>query len=441
VGGANTVNQAGSYGTQDTAAPGDIPGARAGAVSWTDASGALWLFGGAGPTVGGGCNLYDPLCWAGTNAYFNDLWKYSGGEWTWVSGSNTTDQSGKYGTQGVAAAGNVPGARYGGTSWRDANGNFWFFGGAGYDSAGNDGYLNDLWKYSGGQWTWMGGSNVVNQMGLYGTQGTAAPNNIPGARSGAISVTDASGNLWLFGGIGCAGFCGAYLDDLWEYSGGQWRWVSGSNSGSQTGIYGTQGSAAPGNLPGGRVNASGWMDSSGNLWVFGGVGWGGWNGNVVELNDLWKFSGGEWTWVTGSNALTDEIGVVDVHGTYGVQGTAAPGNTPGLRDSAVSWTDVGGNLWLFGGEGFGASGAQGGDLNDLWKFNGSQWTWVSGSDAGGQAGTYGTLGTRGAGNVPGGRIDAVSWVGTDGNLWLFGGIGLGSTGTSGDLNDLWEYTP
>jgi N-acetylneuraminic acid mutarotase len=102
---------------------------------------------------------------------------------------------------------------------------------------------------------------------------------------------------------------------------------------------------------------------------------------------------------------------------------------------------VGGNLWLFGGEGFGASGAQGGDLNDLWKFNGSQWTWVSGSDAGGQAGTYGTLGTRGAGNVPGGRIDAVSWVGTDGNLWLFGGIGLGSTGTSGDLNDLWEYTP
>ena len=31
--------------------------------------------------------------------------------WTWVSGSNLTSQVGTYGTQGVPAAGNVPGKR------------------------------------------------------------------------------------------------------------------------------------------------------------------------------------------------------------------------------------------------------------------------------------------------------------------------------------------
>ena len=67
-------------------------------------------------------------------------------------------------------------------NWTDAAGNVWLFGGLGYDSAGTLGYLNDLWKYSAGQWTWMGGSNVGNQEGTYGTQGTAAAGNVPGAR-------------------------------------------------------------------------------------------------------------------------------------------------------------------------------------------------------------------------------------------------------------------
>jgi len=32
-------------------------------------------------------------------------------------------------------------------NWTDASGNFWLFGGNGFDSAGTQGYLNDLWKY------------------------------------------------------------------------------------------------------------------------------------------------------------------------------------------------------------------------------------------------------------------------------------------------------
>jgi N-acetylneuraminic acid mutarotase len=354
-----------------------------------------------------------------------------------MGGSDTTDQPGTYGVQGVADPGNAPGARYAAVSWRDLSGNLWLFGGTGYDSAGKVGVLNDLWKYSGGQWTWIGGSNVINQPGKYGTLGTAASGNFPGARTNAVGLTDASGNFWLFGGSGCDSTqdCGGALNDLWEYSGGQWTWLSGTNVSypAQPGVYGTEGTAAPGNHPGARYSASGWMGASGDLWIFGGAGYNTYYANLAELNDLWKYSGGQWTWVSGYANLIDQLG------TYGTQGTPAPGNVPGSRDSGMSWTDAAGNLWFFGGEGFGLSG--GGYFNDLWKFSGGEWTWVGGSGVGSQWGTYGTLGTPAAANIPGGRMNAATWADAHGNLWLFGGYGVDSQGGLGYLNDLWEYQP
>ena len=52
--------------------------------------------------------------------------------WTWISGANTINAQGVYGTKGVPAAGNVPGARSGSVSWIDGAGNLWLFGGYGY---------------------------------------------------------------------------------------------------------------------------------------------------------------------------------------------------------------------------------------------------------------------------------------------------------------------
>ena len=129
-----------------------------------------------------------------------------GGQWTWVGGLDHSPQSepyGVYGTKGVPAPENAPGARHSFVSWTDANGNFWLFGGEGHGAAG-DGRLNDLWKWDGSAWTWMSGSDEPAGYGVYGTRGIAAPGNVPGARSGSVSWTDASGNLWLFGGIGNA---------------------------------------------------------------------------------------------------------------------------------------------------------------------------------------------------------------------------------------------
>src|SRR4029077_5819335 len=94
------------------------------------------------------------------------------------------------------------GARWGSVTWTDASGDFWLFGGAGYDATGAYGALNDLWKYSAGEWTWMSGATTTHQSGTYGTQGTAAPGNVPGARGSAVTWTDKSGNFWLFGGGG-----------------------------------------------------------------------------------------------------------------------------------------------------------------------------------------------------------------------------------------------
>jgi N-acetylneuraminic acid mutarotase len=412
VSGSNTVNQAGSYGTKGVAVAGNVPGARDGSVSWTDNSGNLWLFGGSG---------------------LNDLWKYDGTNWTWVSGSNIYNQFGSYGTKGIAAADNFPGARSGSVSWIDKSGNFWLFGGDGYDSAGNEGYLNDLWKFDGTNWTWVSGSNLYAQNGSYGTEGVAAAGNVPGARYYSVSWTDSSGNLWLFGGNGYNSVGNAvYLNDLWKFDGTNWTWVSGSNTGDQYGSYGTEGVAAAGNVPGGRMGSASWIDKSGNLWLFGGWGVPS-QGTGGGLNDLWKFDGTNWTWVSGSNTAYQS-------GSYGTEGVAAAGNVPGARGWSVSWIDKSGNLWLLGGEGFDSTGNQGW-LNDLWKYNGTNWTWVSGSNTVNQSGSYGTEGVAAAGNVPGGRYWSISWIDKNGNLWLFGGWGYDSAGNYGDMNDLWRYQP
>ena len=421
--GSNLTRQKGTYGTQRTRATGNVPGARNDATAWTDAAGNFWLFGGWG---------YDST---GSGGLLNDLWEYSEGQWTCMNGSNHANQQGSYGTQGITATGNTPGARRNAMHWTDVAGNFWLLGGNGYDSTGTPGLLSDLWEYSEGQWTWIRGSRFANQQGTYGTQGTTAAGNVPGARSDASTWTDATGNFWLFGGTGydSTGTPGL-LNDLWEYSEGEWTWIRGSRFANQQGAYGTQGTASVGNNPGARANATSWTDAAGNLWLFGGWGYGSTDGEGLEwLNDLWKFSAGQWTWVGGSN-------LVHQKGTYGAQGTPTPGNIPGARDSAIHWTDASGNLWLFGGDGYDSAGTRG-LLNDLWKYSGGQWTWVGGSNLVYQKGTYGSQGRPTPGNIPGARMRGVGWTDAAGNLWLFGGGGTDSTGARDVLNDLWKYEP
>jgi N-acetylneuraminic acid mutarotase len=418
VAGSNTSGQAGVYGTKGTPATGNTPGDREGAMSWTDESDNLWLFGGIAPPS------------ATTDNYLNDLWEYSAGQWTWIGGSDTYNQAGIYGNQGTPASGNIPGARFAAVSWKDQSGHFWLFGGLGLDINGSSEFLNDLWEYSAGQWTWIGGPSVAlpNQPGIYGAQGTAASNNIPGGRSNAVSWTDASGTFWLFSGSGLdsAGNIGN-LNDLWKYSAGEWTWMGGANVINEPGTYGVEGTAAPSNIPSARFGSAVGTDAAGNLWLFGGSTG---TNSFEPMNDLWKYSAGQWTWQSGSTSP-------DQNGVYGTQGVASAANTPGARVEAAAWTDSSGNLWLFGGSGCDSVGNVGA-LNDLWEYSAGQWTWVAGSNMVGQQGIYGTLGVATPGNVPGARLQASSWLDSTGYFWLFGGDGYN---TNGYLNDLWKYKP
>jgi hypothetical protein len=427
--GSDTVNATGVYGTLGVTTPGNTPGARYGAVTWTDNQGNLWLFGGYGADS------------TGTFGNLNDLWEYKPAngtyvfpQWTWMGGSNTYGAPGVYGTQGTR----VPGARQGAVSWTDGAGNLWLFGGAGVDGAGNSGYLNDLWRYStsSNSWNWFSGSDVRNGLAVYGTEGTPAASNVPGSREFANSWRDASGNLWVFGGYGANNTTFGILNDLWQFnpSTGYWTWMSGSGL-DAFGVYGSLGVPASGNVPGGRQNAVAWTDASGNFWLFGGYVNIGVNPPYVgDFNDLWQYSpsSGLWTWMGGSNTP-------GASSVYGTEGTPAFGNVPGARDSSVTWTDQSGNLWLFGGQSSPSASAL---FNDLWEYSigpaGGEWTWQGGSNTSGASGVYGTEGVASAGDIPGARSLGVPWIDINGNLWLFGGYT--ATG-AGDSNDLWIYVP
>jgi hypothetical protein len=484
IGGSNTVTnligQPGVYGTLGTPAASNIPGGRDSAATWTDSSGHFWLFGGEGADA------------KGNFGGLNDLWEFDpvANEWTWIGGSSTLPascaesnappcgQPGVYGTLGSAAATNTPGGRDSAAAWTDSNGNFWLFGGYGFDANQTKGDLNDLWEFnpSTREWTWMGGSSSVGQRGLYGSFGSAGPANIPGGRDSAATWTDTGGDFWLFGGesFDANGNFGL-MDDIWEFdrSTDEWTWMGGSNTlpslcatsggngncGWPT-VYGALGVAAPAIGPGSRLAPATWRDNDGNFWLFGGldsVFWEADDFSLVDQYDLWEFnpSTREWGWMGGypTSTCSESTGETSCaqKGIYGTQGTPAIANIPPSRSGATPWADTYGNFWLLGGGQLATDGS-GGICSDFWVFEplANEWAWMGGDgdnfpyscdDI--EPGTYGTRGTPDAENIPSGRFGGASWTDSSGNLWLFGGRGFanGEGFNAVDLNDVWVYQP
>jgi hypothetical protein len=423
------------------------PGGTSYSATWTDLSGNLWLLTGQGFTS-------DTPPPSNLPGFFNELWEFTGTQnyggscnnvWTRIRPNNPS-------------TGPTPPGRWGAVTWTDQiTGNLWLFGG----QDGSLAFLNDLWEYNTTTNTWTFHAGGGDEPGVYGTQGLASATNLPGGRWGASAKLDASGNLWLFGGFGCDSTGPAcsnlLLNDLWRYTAGQWTWVSGSNTGNQAGSYGTQGTAAAGNVPPGRQASVAWIDKSGNFWMFGGF-----TSGTNGFNDLWKFdpAAKQWTWESGSKGATN------TPGNYGTQGVAAASNVPGARWISAAWSDTHGNLWLFGGQGFDATGN--GSLGDLWIYTldtttdpGNpatialgQWTWIKGPSSVSQPGVYGLQPTPTVWphitNSPGTRWGPAYWTTTPAQtgeqmFWMFGGEGFDATGSTGKgfmlLNDFWRYLP
>ena len=258
-------------------------------------------------------------------------------QWSWVHGDSSINKYGIYGIKGASSPNNKPGARNRSNSWTDSWGNLWMFGGGGNGTA-NSGFLNDLWKYSPAtnEWSWMHGDVTPNKKSNYGIIGLPAVTNKPGARKNSITWRDASDNLWLFGGYGySSGQSVGNLNDLWKYNTttNQWTWIKGDTITNAAGLYGTKGLSSPNKKPGARQLSTGWIDSQGNLWLFGGLGYDE-TGVLGDLNDLWKYtpSTNKWTWIKGDSLCNKK-------GNYGSRGSANATNYPGARAASVSWQD------------------------------------------------------------------------------------------------------
>ncbi|MEI6817872.1 MAG: kelch repeat-containing protein [Bacteroidota bacterium] len=276
-----------------------------------------------------------------------------------------------------------------------------------------------------GEWTWMNGDSTANSLGHYGTQGVFDSLNTPPGLYEACEWTDKQGNFWLFGGVGQNQ--GSCYSDLWEFnpSINQWAWIKGPGITDQTGIYGTQGIPSPTNNPGARGwGTPTWVDTSGNLWLFGGLGYNANNTYLGTMNDLWKYSisTNEWTWINGVDTFNNL-------GFYGIILVPSHSNHPPCRsETNASWTDNTNCLWLFG-------GGYTGRYSDLWKYSIStnQWIWMKGPNTTNQLSIYGTKGGADSANNPSGRWSYAKWKDRNDNLWLFGGAG------NAGYNDMWQF--
>ena len=64
-----------------------------------------------------------------------------------------------------------------------------------------------------------------------------------------------------------------------------WTWMGGMEAPNwSAGNYGTKGVPDAANVPVARWGSSSWTDSSGNLWLFGGM-----DLEWDDMNDLWRY--------------------------------------------------------------------------------------------------------------------------------------------------------
>lgn len=293
------------------------------------------------------------------------------------------------------------------------------------------------------QWTWMGGANIGTNGGIYGTKGIFGPSNIPGGRRASAYWLGNDSCIYLFGGIGwpkaSAPQLLGTLNDLWKYNKitNQWVWLKGEDTLFNSGFSGSIGIGNSLTNPRSRSGAAFFKDNQGDLWMFGG-----WTGRKVGIgydyfNDLWKYEilQNRWTWINGNN-------YPNVNGVYGIMNVPAATNKLGSRYGSAFWTGNNNNFYIFGGYGFDANGNTN-RLSDLWEYNrqSNYWTFIKGNTSAWNAGYYGNLQVEATTNNPGGRRNAVTWIDNNGNLYLFGGFGMGRPPRPSDgyLNDLWKY--
>lgn len=343
-------NLAGNYGTQGISSPLNIPPGRTwGANCWTDKNGKFWLFGGAIDNLDTYSDLwmFDPAInewtwmsgaqgigspanygtkgvaassnqpgtrnecktgWLKDNKLwffggrddlhkeYNDLWNYDLGTnlWTWVNGPSVPWDQGNYGMLGVPSPSNRPHCRWTHSRWQDEK-YFYLFGGS-YINSGD--YFNDVWRYdpNENEWTWISGTNLVDDLGTFGLQCEANKSFVPISReenTTPIRPNTDNNAFWTFGGFhGPNASDVDPLNDLWIFDMEKLEWIlihgQPQLMNQPVGNYGTMGVPDPMNIPPARGGPCLWVDECENLWMFGGLT--GNDPNDGMFSDLWKFT-------------------------------------------------------------------------------------------------------------------------------------------------------
>mgnify|MGYP000206281341 CR=1 FL=1 len=277
-----------------------------------------------------------------------------------------------------------------------------------------------FYKFNGTEWALISDAGITS---TYIYNNPTLPVTNPGNRVDASGAYDAvNDRYFLFGGYMETNVNGSRVlqrtDDFWVYENETWILLSGVNSGAnaeRNGSYGTLGQASASNYPGSRHSAMTWVDQNGDFWMFGGYGRDATSASRSYLNDLWRFdySLKQWVWEAGSSANS----------------FAGDANNPSARFGGAVWS-VGSDAYVFGGRTFPLS--PGKYLNDLWKWDGTSWSLVSGSSTVNSHSDYSS-----GSPYPGGRYySAVSQ--NENKVYLYGGTGVNSSSNLTSLDELWQ---
>lgn len=268
-----------------------------------------------------------------------------------------------------------------------------------------------------GQWTWVSGSNQNNYAGSYGVLGVADTSSKPPGVYEAVEWSTKDGIFWFYGGESSA----AFLGDLWKYdpSSNRWTWVQGPGGTSDLQpVYGTRLTPSINNTPGERSESCSWTDTSGNLWLYGGISYKE-PGGAQPYSDLWRYNipTNSWTWMKGGQGPI----APGHYGTLGVEDSL--NNPPPINEMDITWVDGQNDLWMLDPNGC------------LWKYRTTtnNWTWMKG-DTNGYA-LYGTRFVPGPANRPGRTgFDYTRWKDSKGKFWYLSSL-------AASYKILWKYDP
>ncbi len=206
-----------------------------------------------------------------------------------------------------------------------------------------------------------------------------------------------------------------------------WTWQGGQAGANAKAVLSPVNGDDRSPCPGARAASVHWSDNDGRRMLFGGWGYGG-NSGPGLLADLWCQDP-----ITARWLLLKEPTEINASRVVGEVGVERSGQSPGGRSEACWWIGSDGALWLFGGQGLDSHGKPA-LMADLWRLNLTTLLWTCIKD--------GSPNQNGSAAAPGARSAAACWRDDQGRFLMFGGRGLGTSGSSvGALSDLWAFDP